>query len=96
MSVANYRSHKLGGATTVGSLGLAAATLGCPSCALPVTATLGVAVFGTALPLLGLEFQFASFVALLVALVWLSRKMRHEYTMPAAAASDAKLTVPTG
>src|SRR5712664_957211 len=52
VSVANYRSRRLGGATAVGSLALAATTFTCPGCALPVTAALGVAVFGSSLPFL--------------------------------------------
>ena len=94
VSVANYRSRRLGGATAVGSLALAATTFTCPGCALPVTATLGVAMIGTSLPFLGLEFQLASFAILLVSLVWLSRKMRHEYVTPSMGTPGTDLTAP--
>jgi membrane protein implicated in regulation of membrane protease activity len=94
VGVANYRSRRLGGATAVGSLAIAATTFACPGCALPVTATVGVAVFGSSLPFLGLEFQVASVAVLLIALGWLSRKMRHEYLSPAMAKPETKLTMP--
>lgn len=50
VSVANYRTRKLAGTATVGSVALALATFTCPCCAVPVAATLGVVVMGTTLP----------------------------------------------
>jgi hypothetical protein len=86
VSVANYRANKLAGTAAAGSVSSAAialATFTCPGCALPVTATLGVAVMGTTLPVFGLEFQFVTFFILLGTMVWLARRMRFpQHTTP--------------
>ncbi|MBI3023474.1 MAG: hypothetical protein HYY68_07085 [Thaumarchaeota archaeon] len=85
VTVANYRNRKLAGTCTAGSLAIAFSTFTCPGCAVPLTATLGVAVMSTALPLFGLEFQIVTFLILLVSLVWLSRRMKFpEQVRPSA------------
>jgi len=96
ISVANFRTRRLAGVSSLGSIAIAAGTFTCPGCALPVTATLGLAIFGTSLPMFGLEMQIVTFAVLLVAISWLSRKMKHEYPKAPVATSDVTVAVPTG
>ena len=96
ISVANFRTRRLAGVSSLGSIAIAAGTFTCPGCALPVTATLGLAIFGTSLPMFGLEMQIVTFAGLLVAISWLSRKMKHEYPKAPVATSDVTVAVPTG
>ncbi len=57
----------------VGSLAVAFATFGCPTCTLPLAGTLGIGVFASALPLLGTELKLLAAVPLAVSLILLAR-----------------------
>lgn len=70
------RGTGAGAGGVVGSLGVAFATFGCPTCTVPLAGTLGGSIFASALPLAGTELKLLAAVPLAVALVFLSRARR--------------------
>lgn len=63
---------------TVGTLGVAIAFFGCPTCVIPLAGSLGVGIFGTALPLFGTEFKFIALVFLGISIGMLNRQRHKE------------------
>lgn len=72
------RARREGGAagacTTGGSLLLGFFAFSCPSCSLPILATIGVTFAATSLPLYGLEFKLLALIGVFLMLVWLRRR----------------------
>ncbi|MHB8296256.1 MAG: hypothetical protein ACYDH5_16890 [Acidimicrobiales bacterium] len=59
----------------VGVLAVAGATFGCPTCTIPLAGSFGLAIFGSALPLGGLEFKLLALVVVGVALYRFERRL---------------------
>lgn len=74
-----FRSGSSTGAVgTAGTLGVAIAFFGCPTCVIPLAGSLGLGIFGTALPLLGTEFKFLALVFLGASLVMLNKQRQKQ------------------
>lgn len=78
--VANYRARRRANAAscaagTSASLGVAAATFGCPGCPMPIAGSFGAAFFANTLPLMGLEFKILSLVVSVAVLAWTVRRL---------------------
>ena len=75
-TIREIRARRKGGAGAVGGVGtlaIAFATFGCPTCTLPLAGTLGIGVFATALPLAGTEFKLIAAIPLALSLYVMSR-----------------------
>lgn len=60
--------------STTAPLLLGFAFFGCPGCIVPLFGSLGVSLFATALPLLGLEFKLLALAVVVAALWWIHRR----------------------
>ncbi len=74
-----FRSGSSAGAIgTAGTLGIAIAFFGCPTCVIPIAGSLGIGIFGTALPLFGTEFKFVALIFLGISLVMLNKQRQKQ------------------
>ncbi len=74
--LARRRGVSTGIAGATGTLAIAFATFGCPTCTIPLAGTLGIGLFASTLPLFGTELKLVAALPLAISLVVI-RKRAH-------------------
>jgi hypothetical protein len=72
--LARRRGASAGIAGTAGTVALAFATFGCPTCTIPLAGTLGIGLFASALPLVGTELKLIAALPLAISLIVIRKR----------------------
>ncbi|MHB8190642.1 MAG: hypothetical protein ACYDHP_09545 [Ferrimicrobium sp.] len=72
--LARRRGASAGIAGTAGTVAIAFATFGCPTCTIPLAGTLGVGLFASTLPLFGTELKLIAALPLAISLIVIRKK----------------------
>ncbi len=73
--LARRRGASTGVAGAAGTIVLAFATFGCPTCTIPLAGTLGIGLFASTLPLFGTELKVIAALPLAISLIVIRKKM---------------------
>lgn len=71
---ARRRGASAGVAGTAGTVALAFATFGCPTCTIPLAGTLGIGLFASTLPLFGTELKLIAALPLAISLIVIHKR----------------------
>jgi hypothetical protein len=72
--LARRRGASTGIAGTAGTVALAFATFGCPTCTIPLAGTLGIGLFASTLPLFGTELKLIAALPLAISLIVIRKR----------------------
>lgn len=94
VAMVSAKAAKAGRWGLPGSLLVAGATFGCPTCTVPLAGSLGASIFSAALPLGGIEFKILALLIVAGALAVLDRTLRRQASGACAAQPSTAVASP--